>query len=142
VILPDANLILYAYDESCPFHWKASRWWCDLLSGSEPVGLVGVVLFAYIRIGTSSRVFDQPLTIAEAAGHVRSWLRLPTTEFLEVVKADLEQAIAWLTEAGAGGALTTDAQIAAVARRCRAEVHTADTDFSRFPGIRWRNPLT
>jgi hypothetical protein len=39
------------------------------------------------------------------------------------------------------GNLTTDAQIAAIAHRCRATVHTADTDLGRFPGARWMNPL-
>ena len=58
-----------------------------------------------------------------------------------MVRADVDQALSWLGEAGTGGSLTTDAQIAAVAKRCRAQVHTADTDFARFPGVRWGNPL-
>ena len=46
-----------------------------------------------------------------------------------------------LDAAGVGGNLTTDAHIAALAIEYQAEVHTSDTDFSRFPGLRWRNPL-
>lgn len=141
MIPPDADLLLYAYDEASPFHLRARAWWEACLSGSEPVGLLPVVLFAFVRIGTSPRVFERPFAIAEATGHVHAWLQAPTTELLPVVGADVEQALAWLAEAGAGGNLTTDAQIAAVARRCRAQVHTADTDFVRFPGVRWRNPL-
>ena len=49
--------------------------------------------------------------------------------------------LARLEAAGAGGNLTTDAQIAAIASRHRATVHTADTDFSRFPDVRWINPI-
>lgn len=46
-----------------------------------------------------------------------------------------------LRSVGVGGALTTDAHIAALAIEYRAEVHTSDLDFGRFPGVRWRNPL-
>ncbi|MDA1085791.1 MAG: PIN domain-containing protein [Verrucomicrobia bacterium] len=141
MIIPDANLLLYAYDEASPFHPRAKQWWSASLAGAEPVGLVAVVLFAFIRIGTSGKVFENPLTITEAAGHVRSWLQTPMAELLSVSRSDVEQALEWLSEAGVGGNLTTDAQIAAVAKRCRAEVHSADTDFMRFRGVRWKNPL-
>ena len=141
MIIPDANLLLYAYDEASPFHARAKAWWSDCLSGPEPVGLVAVVLFAFIRIGTSPKVFERPFTIAEATRHVQAWMGVPTTELLAVVRADVDQALGWLNESGVGGNLTTDAQIAAVAKRCRAQVHTADTDFVRFLGVRWKNPL-
>ena len=141
MIIPDANLLLYAYDEASPFHARATAWWCHCLSGSEPVGLVAVVLFAFIRVGTSPKVFANPFAIHEAARHVQAWLQVPTTEMLSVARSDVDQALTWLADAGSGGNLTTDAQIAAVAKRCRAEVHTADTDFVRFPGVRWKNPL-
>ncbi len=141
MIIPDANLLLYTYDETSPFHAHAKAWWDDCLSGPEPVGLVAVVLFAFVRIGTSPKVFEHPFAIAEATRHVQGWLEVPTTELLAVSRADVDQALVWLNENGAGGNLTTDAQIAAVAKRCRAQVHTADTDFARFPGVRWKNPL-
>ena len=141
MIVPDANLLLYTYDEASPFHSGAKVWWSDCLTGPEPVGLVAVVLFAFIRIGTSPKVFERPFAIDEATQHVQEWLELPTTELLAVNRADVDQALSWLNASGTGGNLTTDAQIAAVARRCRAQVHTADTDFARFPGVRWKNPL-
>jgi hypothetical protein len=34
----------------------------------------------------------------------------------------------------------TDEQVAYALRR--AELHSNDTDFSRFPGLRWINPLS
>jgi len=42
---------------------------------------------------------------------------------------------------GRGGNLTTDAHIAALALENNATVHTADTDFLRFRGVKWINPL-
>lgn len=141
MIIPDANLLLYAYDEASPFHARAKCWLSECLSGPEPVGLVAVVLFAFVRVGTSPKVFETPFTIAEATSRVKGWLDASPTELLAVTRADVDQALTWLNEAGSGGNLTTDAQIAAVAKRCRAHVHTADTDFSRFPNVRWKNPI-
>lgn len=141
MIVPDANLLLYAYDQSSPFHERAAKWWVDRLSSLEPVGLCSVVLFAFVRIGTSRRAFARPLSMDEATGHIRGWLERSVTEFLVTLEADVLQALAWLESAGAGGNLTTDARIAALAHRYRATVHTADTDFGRFPGVRWHNPL-
>ena len=142
MIVPDANLLLYAYDSTSPFHGKAAAWWSRCLSGAEPVGLCGCVLFAFIRIGTNRRAFENPMAITEATNHVRSWLERPIADLLALEETDLLQAADWLDSQNAGGNLTTDAQIAAIAKRCRATVHTADTDFQRFPGIRWKNPLT
>jgi predicted nucleic acid-binding protein len=42
---------------------------------------------------------------------------------------------------GTAGNLTTDAHLAALALEHDAELCSADVDFSRFPGLRWFNPL-
>jgi predicted nucleic acid-binding protein len=39
-------------------------------------------------------------------------------------------------------ALTTDAHLAALAIETQSELHSNDVDFERFPGLRWRNPLS
>lgn len=141
MIVPDANLLLYAYDGSSVFHQQATEWWSDCLSGTEPVGLCGAVMFSFLRVGTSRRAFRNPLSIEEAGRHVRSWLQRSITDLLILDESDLLRAMEWLTAEGVGGNLTTDAQIAAIAARHRATVHTVDTDFQRFPGVRWKNPL-
>lgn len=141
MIVPDANLLLYAYDASSRFHRTAASWWRDCLSGTEPVGLCSVVLFAFVRIGTSPRAFERPLAIEEAASLVRSWLGRSITELLVAREQDIATALDWLEAAGAGGNLSSDAQIAAIALRHRAVVHTGDADFGRFAAVRWHNPI-
>jgi uncharacterized protein len=140
MILPDANLLLYAYDEASPFHERAKTWWEGLLSGSETVGLCPSVLFAFLRISTNIRAYENPLSIDEAADIVREWMRADCLRLLEFTAEDSEAAIRLLQQAGSGGNLTTDAQIAATAQRLHASVHTADTDFSRL-AVDWENPL-
>lgn len=141
MILPDANLLLYAYDAGSPFHARSAAWWQKCLSGTEPVALCSVVLFAFIRVGTSSRAFTRPMTVQEASSHVQDWLERPAVQLVETQVHDIRQALALLIEAGTGGNLTTDAQIAALSLRLGAVIHTVDADYARFARVRWLNPL-
>lgn len=140
MIIPDANLLLYAYDEKSPFHPQAKLWWESLLSGDEEIGLCSVVIFAFVRIATHARVFENPLHIGEAVEIVRSWLDASPVRLIEPNAEDCLRSLQLLETVGSGGNLTTDAQIAAISERLKAAIHTADTDFARF-GVRWNNPL-
>ena len=142
MIVPDVNLLIYAYASDSPFHAKAAGWWEKRLSSPEPVGLVPVVLFGFVRIVTHARVFRHPMTANEATGHVRSWLAQPCVQVLESSAEHVVQVLELLDRAGSAGNLVTDAQIAAVAIEHEAVIHTADSDFLRFPGLRWLNPIT
>jgi len=142
MILPDINLLLYAYDADSPFHTKAAAWWQGCLSGIEPVGLPPLVLFGFVRISTSARVYRNPMTPAEASGHVRSWLAQPAVRIVEPGPDHIGQVLKLLEALGTAGNLVTDAQIAALALEHGAVLHTADADFLRFPGLRWFNPIT
>jgi toxin-antitoxin system PIN domain toxin len=141
MILPDANLLLYACDQSSPFHPKAAVWCENIMCSSSPVILLPVVVFGFVRISTHPRIFTDPLSVAEASAHVRSWLSRKQVRLHDMLPEDVETALTLLESAGTAGNLTTDAQIAAVARRLDAEVHTADLDFGRFAGVRFINPL-
>ena len=142
MIIPDINLLLYAYDSSSPFNTKAAAWWRECLSGKETIGMPQVVIFGFIRIGTHPRVFQNPLTPSETAEIVESWLAQPAVQILEGGQDHLNRVLSLLEAIGTAGNLVTDAQIAAFAIEYGAVLHTADTDFLRFPGLRWKNPLT
>jgi toxin-antitoxin system PIN domain toxin len=142
MIVPDINLLLYAYDSDSLFHAKASAWWEKQMSGSETVGLPSVVVFGFIRIATNARVFKNPMTPAEATQHIRSWLAQPVTQMLDARDNHLDKVLQSLEQLGTAGNLVTDAQIAALTMENHAVLHTNDTDFMRFTGLRWFNPLT
>lgn len=142
MIIPDINLLLYAYDSSSPFHAKAASWWQSCLSGTEPVGLLHVVVFGFVRLATNPRAFSDPMTPAEASGHVRSWLEQPSVQVLDPRPDHLQQTIELLEALGTAGNLVSDAQMAALAIEHGAVLHTADADFVRFQGLRWFNPIT
>jgi toxin-antitoxin system PIN domain toxin len=142
VIVPDANLLLYAYDSRAPQHEGARDWWASTLSGREPVGLTHPVTFAFVRIATSARVYENPMSLAEAASHVRSWTSRSVTRVLSPDADHIDRVLDLLQRANSsGGNLVTDAQIAALAQSHRAVVHTADHDFRRFPDVECHFPL-
>lgn len=141
MILPDANLLLYAYDTSSAFHQTSAAWWSKTLDGSELVGMCLPVLFAFVRISTSPHAFRHPFTSAEAADRVTEWLQQPAVELIELQPIDVQRTLDLLREAGTGGNLTSDAQVASLALRLGAIVHSADSDYARFPNVRWFNPL-
>ena len=141
MILVDANLLLYAYDPNAAEHTSSRRWLEATLSGSQLVRFSWVTLWAFLRITTNPRVFERPLSMAEAEGHVSSWLAQAAVGILEPGERhwDILQQIA--REGQASGALVMDAALAAIAIEHGATLCTTDRDFARFPGLKWTNPL-
>lgn len=142
MIIPDLNLLLYAYDAVSPHYAEASSWWEGCMNGSEPVGLPQVVLFGFVRIATSGRVFVSPLALAEALDCVHAWLGQSHVVEVEGGPDHVDAVLELLREAGGGGGLVTDAQTAAIALHHGATLFTNDSDFRRFPSLRTENPLT
>lgn len=141
MIVPDLNLLLYAYDTASPHHAVAAAWWEGCLNGAEAVGLPPVVVFGFVRLATSRRVFGAPMTIDEAADCVRAWKAQPQVVELDGGAEHVDRVIELLRRAGTQGSLVTDAQIAAIALEHGAVVCSNDSDFRRFPGVRTTNPL-
>ena len=142
MIVPDANLLLYAVDSTSPFHDVAREWWTSCLCGAEPVGLCHPVVFAFARISTDRRAFANPLSLAQVGEIIQSWTNRQVTRVLYPGPRHVHNALELLAAADShGGNLVTDAQIAELAIAHRAEVHTANREFRRFPGLASRFPL-
>jgi toxin-antitoxin system PIN domain toxin len=141
VIVPDVNLLLYAQVAGFAEHPTARRWWEGLMRGDKVVGLGAPAVFGFVRLATSPRVFDKPLPVPDALARVDEWLSRPHVRFALPGPRHLEIAFGLLRELGAAGDLTTDTQLAALAIEHQGELHSNDTDFSRFPRLRWVNPL-
>jgi toxin-antitoxin system PIN domain toxin len=141
VIIPDVNLLVYAYNSDAPHHQRAKDWWEAAVRGSQPVAIPWVVALGYLRIMTSRTVLPRPMAMTTALAHLRCWLEQPSVGVLQPGPRHLG-ILEGFCEAGMlTAALMTDGHIAALAIENQATVHSNDTDFSRFPGLRWCNPL-
>ena len=142
MILVDANLLLYAEDSLSPHHKKAREWWDDQLSQGEPVCLCWMVLSAYIRIGTNSRVFEHPISLEQALARVQSWLDQPCTRVVRPTEQHWTIFQQMLTGGQAVANLVTDARLATLAIEHGCTLASTDADFARFPKLKWNNPLS
>ena len=141
MILADANLLLYANDKVSAHHAAARRWWETQLSGTEPVGLCWPVLNAFIRIGTNRRLHRRPMSIEEAIERVQSWLDQPCVRIVQPTENHWTIFQQVLRSGSATANLVSDAHLAALAVEHNCILHSADADFSRFRGLKWKNPL-
>jgi toxin-antitoxin system PIN domain toxin len=142
MIIPDINLLIYAHNDQAPAHAKAKVWWEGLLNGKTPVGLPWLSISGFLRIMTHPRVLAQPIGIHQGISHVREWLAQPPVRIVQPGANFENLFLGYLARLGTGGNLTTDAQLAALAAEHQATLHSCDADFSRFPGLRWHNPLS
>ena len=140
--LPDVNLLVYAIDESSVHHQRARPWLEQVLSGTEAVGFAWSVLLAFLRLSTRAQIFANPLTPTEAFDLMDGWLAQPNAVVVNPTDRHLAVLRGLIDILGTAGNLTTDAHLAALGIEHGGEVCSADTDFARFPGLRWSNPLT
>ena len=141
MILVDANILLYAEDYLQSRHQQARAWWDSQLSGTGVVCLCWTVLSAFIRIGTNPRVFEHPLSLEQALARVQSWLDQPCTRVVRPTERHWTVFKQVLTDGQAVANLVTDAHLAALAIEHGCELASTDSDFARFPKLKWRNPL-
>jgi toxin-antitoxin system PIN domain toxin len=140
VVIVDANVLLYAVDETAVHHEQSLAWLEDTLAGTEAIGLAWVVLLAFIRIATSPSIFPSPLTPDEATGQVEAWLGAPAAVVVEPTPRHVSLLRGLLRDAGTAGNLTGDAHLAALALEHGAGIASYDRDFARFQGVRHRLP--
>lgn len=142
MIVPDTNLLIYAHDETSPHHVESRAWWESALSGSEPVGIVWVVVLAFTRLLTHPHLSRNPLSVSEVREMVEQWIGCPCVRLLGLSEQGLPRFFDLLEAADGGGNLSTDALIALHAMEHSATVFSNDRDFDRFPGVKRVNPLS
>ena len=138
MILLDSNVLLYCVNSSALHHTQAKQHLQSLLSGNETVAFPWIVLLAFLRISTKRGIFRSPLETKEALEIVSSWIGQANVVLLSPGPKHFQILSGLLTEVGVCGDLTSDAHLAAIAIECKAELHSFDSDFERFPGLRMR----
>ena len=138
---PDANLLIYAYDENAEHHERAKTWLEERLSSPELFGLSWQVITAFLRISTNARVFNAPFTLAEASEIVSQWLAQPQVKILLPTERHWQIFSDLILEGQTSGAMMMDAHLAALAIEHGATLATNDRDFARFSKLKSINPL-
>lgn len=143
MLLPDVNVLIYAHiEDSTPDHAKYADWVFRLATGAEPFALSVLVLSGFIRIVTNPQVFSAPSTLDQSFDFVSSLVARPNARIVSPGPDHLDLFERLCRESGATGKLVADAQHAAIAIEYGCTMVSTDSDFSRFPGLRWQHPLS
>jgi uncharacterized protein len=98
-------------------------------------------LTAFMRIGTNTRLYKRPLTLKEAVERVQSWLDQPCVRLLIPTAQHWILFQQMLRAGNATANLVSDAHLAALAVEHNCILFSTDTDFARFRGLKWKNPI-
>jgi toxin-antitoxin system PIN domain toxin len=138
----DANLLLYASDQSSPHHEAARRFLESRVDDPDLFCVSWVTLMTYLRIATHPRIFAGPLTSDEALSNVTTLVKMPRVRLIVEEEGFLEVYHEVTQGFAVRGNLVPDAHLAALLRQHGVTVlYTADADFRRFDFLDLRNPL-
>lgn len=141
MILLDINLLLYAHVKDAPQHSAAREWFDAQLNGPAPVGLPWHSLLGFLRIVTNPRATVPAETMGNALMQAKAWLACSNVWIPHPTDRHTEVLSGLLLGARVTRDLTSDAHLAALAIEHGLTLCSTDTDFARFKGLRWINPL-
>ena len=138
----DANVLLYASDQTSPKSKAAQRVIDEAAAGPELVYLAWPTVMAYLRIATHSGIFDTPLTSAEALGNVSALLELPHVRAVAESDGFLDAYRRLTNQVVVRGNLVPDAHVATILlQHGVTTIYTNDRDFLKFPRLTVRDPF-
>lgn len=141
MLLPDVNVLVYSFRQDSSDHDLYHEWLEALVRGPETYALSELVLSGFVRVVTHHGVFHYPSTLDEALSFLSVVRERPNCVLVTPGARHWGIFVELCLKAGARGNLVPDACLAALAIESGCEWVTADRDYARFPGLRWRHPL-
>lgn len=141
MIVPDADVLVYAFKGESPRHPEYRDWLERAAVAEVPLGLPGVVLSGFAHVATNPAVFEDPSDIDSAMDFLVALRAQPASVVVSPGESHLAIFDTLCRRIRAGANVVPDAYLAAITIDLRAELVTADRGFTRFPGLRWRHPL-
>lgn len=140
MILPDVNVLIYAFRTDVPQYAICNPWLNEVVAGDSRFGISPLALSAVIRVTTDPRVYATPSSPAEAYAFADYLLAQPNCRIIEPGERHWDIFKRLCMETRTAGRRVTDAWYAALAIESGCEWITFDRDFARFPGLKWRTP--
>lgn len=140
MILPDVNVLIYAYRKDQIHHEVSRDWLMDVVNGPSAFGMSRLVLSAVVRLMTNSRIYHPAESLGDVFDYCNWLLARPTCILVEPGERHWAVFERLCRDADTRGARVTDAWLAALAIEHGCEWITFDRDYARFPGLKWRVP--
>ncbi len=140
MILPDVNVLLYAFRNDSANHSQYREWLESVVNGEAAYGMSPQVLASLVRVCTHPRIFKRPSTLGDVLRFSAVLLEQGHCFVVEPGPRHWSIFCDLCRSAQATGNLVQDAWLAALAIEAGCEWITADRDYARFSGLRWRTP--
>jgi uncharacterized protein len=141
VILPDVNVLIYAFRPEAPQHAEYEDWLQSVVTGVAVYGMAPSVLSSVIRISTNRRAFGEPDSVEKVLAFANALLSQPNCQIVQPGPRHWQIFCDLCRNANATANLVPDAWFASLAIESGCEWITNDRGFARFPGLRWRTPF-
>jgi hypothetical protein len=141
MMLLDTNILIYAHRRDAENHEAYRDWLETLIDGPQPYAVADHALMAVIRIVTHPKIFADPAMPEEALAFADQYRNQPHAHVVSPGPGFWGIFATLCGQARARGNLIPDAYLAALTIEHGCELITADSDFKRFPGLRFRHPL-
>lgn len=138
---PDINVLIYAHREDAPEHDNYAAWLTSVAEGPAPFALSSVTLSGFLRIVTNPRIFQPSTPTDVAIAFCRELVARPNAAFIQPGARHWGIMVDLIERSQVRGAMVSDAYLAALAIEHGCQLVTTDSDFARFPTLRWRHPL-
>jgi uncharacterized protein len=139
--LIDANVLINASRHDAVDHAKYRAWMDELLALEEPFALTDLVVCGVLRILTNPKIYKVPHTPGQALDIVDDLRERNECVWLPPGPRHWPIFRQMVYRQNIRGNLINDAWLAALALEHDCELISADSDFGKFPGLRWRHPL-
>ncbi|OGA96544.1 MAG: DNA-binding protein [Betaproteobacteria bacterium RIFCSPLOWO2_12_FULL_66_14] len=140
MVLPDVNVLVYAHREDTAHHGACREWLVAVVNSDAAYAISDLVLSGFVRVVTHPKVFKRPSTFGDALAFAEQVRDQPNCVRVEPGRRHWDIFKRLCHETGVKGNLVPDAYLAAMAIESGCEWISTDRDFSRFKGLRWREP--
>jgi toxin-antitoxin system PIN domain toxin len=141
MILPDVNVLVYAFRREAEEHERYASWLNSVVGGSDELALHDVPLIGMVRIVTNRRIVPTPAPLEVALEFVARLMDARRARWLPSSRA------VWtaldglaLQDRHLGGSRVPDAHMAALAIAHGCRLATADRGFARFAALEFFDP--
>jgi len=141
MILPDVNVLVYAFRADAVQHKAYASWLNEVVNAESAYAMAPQVLGAFVRVVTNRRVFVRPSRLEDALAFATAVISPAHCQVIQPGPRHWAIFTGLCRSSKATGNLVADAWLAALAVESGCEWITTDRDFKRFHGLRTRAPF-
>ena len=141
MILPDVNVLIYAFRRDSAWHAEYRAWLQGVVDGPNAYGVSPQVLASVLRICTHPRIYRQPSSVTETLAFCDALLEPVHSTLIQPGERHWTIFVDLCTSSKASGNLVQDAWFAALAIEHGCQWISTDADYQRFRGLRWQRPF-